>query len=60
MERATAREAHERIMAKYNVSFDNHVEDPEILQVEAVQEAAAEAEKEEKKSSSKKDKKSQG
>lgn len=48
MERATAQEAHDRIMAKYNVSFDNHIEEPEILQVEAVQEAEAKAEKEEK------------
>jgi tRNA U54 and U55 pseudouridine synthase Pus10 len=36
MERATAREAHDRIMAKYNVSFDNHIEEPEILGVEAL------------------------
>ncbi len=35
MERATAREAHERIMAKYNVGFDNHIEEPEILKVTA-------------------------
>ncbi|MCB1065129.1 MAG: trypsin-like peptidase domain-containing protein [Verrucomicrobiae bacterium] len=36
MERATAREAHDRIMAKYNVNFDNHIEVPEILSVEGL------------------------
>lgn len=36
MERATARDAHARIMAKYNVGFDNHIEEPDILQVEAI------------------------
>ncbi len=36
MERATAREAHDRIMAKYNVNFDNHIEEPEILSVKAI------------------------
>ncbi len=36
MERATAREAHDRIMAKYNVGFDNHIEEPEILRVKAI------------------------
>lgn len=36
MERATAKEAHQRIMAKYNVGFDNHIERPEILDVEGL------------------------
>ena len=36
MERATAKEAHERIMAKYNVNFDNHIERPEILDVKGL------------------------
>ncbi|MCB1233149.1 MAG: trypsin-like peptidase domain-containing protein [Verrucomicrobiae bacterium] len=57
MGRATAREAHERIMAKYNVGFDNHIEEPEILKVEAVRESAKEAEKKEKKTKEKSDKK---
>lgn len=49
MERATAREAHERIMAKYNVSFDNHIEEPEILQVTSKLEEESEKEGEGKK-----------
>ncbi|MBL9150897.1 MAG: trypsin-like peptidase domain-containing protein [Verrucomicrobiales bacterium] len=36
MERATAKEAHQRIMAKYNVNFDNHIERPEILDVKGL------------------------
>lgn len=36
LERSTAKEAHTRIMAKYNVGFDNHIEKPEILDVEGL------------------------
>lgn len=36
MERSTAKEAHARILTKYNVNFDNHIERPEILDVEGL------------------------
>ena len=36
IERSTAQTAHERVMAKYNVGFDNHIEEPLILSVEGL------------------------
>ena len=36
LERSTAEQAHKRIMGKYNVGFDNHIEEPEILEVEGL------------------------
>jgi len=50
MERATARDAHKRIMAQYNVTFDHFIEAPEILKVKnLLDEEAAHEEREEKK-----------